>query len=462
MGDNPGRFAGCAPMLMSTDPSAPPSILPLPAALLGSPLAVLSYLALCAWFGVPFGRADIVLCLGVLLLGARRGRRADTPLAAAVDITLDWLRLLALLTLVAAASSSFGFFDARVLLAWALVTPLLQWAVVCTARHLARTRATRPERRRAAVVIGAGPSGVRAARALRERGRYGLDFVGYFDDRTDERVRSEAAPQRLGALRDAAPYVREHGVHEVYVTLPLGSQPRIVELLEQVQGAAAAVYFVPDSFGVGLIQGRRHEIGGVPVVGLRVSPFTGARRLVKRAGDLGLAALLLAALAPLLLAIAAGVKLSGAGPLLLRQTRIAPGGAELVVREFRTTRAEGDGLTRFGAWLRRHRLEVLPQLLQVLQGRMSLVGPEAHAPAQYEPYRRLLGAAMPRQAPEPGLTGWAQVHGCRGDTDSAERMQLRVEYDLAYLRNWSPALDLQIVLRTIALMLRGDDAPRTR
>lgn len=449
-------------MPMSTDPSAPPSILPLPAALLLPALAVLGYAALCAFFGVPFGRADIVLCLGVLLLGVRRrGRLAPTPLAAAVHITLDWLRLLALLALVAGFSASFGFFDEGVLLAWALATPLLQCLALCIGRELARRRALQPERRRTAVVIGAGPLGVKTARALQGRSRFGLDFSGYFDDRTDERVRSEAAAQRLGMLKDAAPYVREHAVHEVYVTLPLGAQPRIVELLDQVQGTAAAVFFVPDSFGIGLVQGRLDEIGGVPVVGLRTWPFTGTRRLAKRAGDLGLAALLLVVCTPLLLAVAVGVKLGGAGPLLLRQARIAPDGAEIGVLEFRTTRAEDEGVTPFGAWLRRHRLEALPQLLQVLQGRMSLVGPEPHAAAQHEPYRRLLGASLPRRPPKPGLTGWAQVHGYRGDTGSAERLQARVEYDLAYLRSGSPALDLQIVLRTIALMLRGDEAAPT-
>jgi putative colanic acid biosynthesis UDP-glucose lipid carrier transferase len=261
-----------------------------------------------------------------------------------------------------------------------------------------------------------------------------------------------------------AEYVREHGVHEVYITLPLGSQPRIVELLEQVQGTTASVFFVPDVFGISIIQGRLQDMNGVPVVGLCETPFTGTNRLVKRIEDVVLASLILVLISPLLLAIAIGVRLTSPGPALFRQRRNGLDGTEIVVWKFRSMRTQDDGavvpqatkgdprITPFGAFLRRTSLDELPQFFNVLQGHMSIVGPRPHAVAHNEQYRQLIKAYMVRHKVKPGITGWAQIHGHRGETDTIEKMQARVEYDLEYLRNWTLGLDLQIIARTVKLV----------
>jgi putative colanic acid biosynthesis UDP-glucose lipid carrier transferase len=258
--------------------------------------------------------------------------------------------------------------------------------------------------------------------------------------------------------------VREHGVHEVYITLPLGSQPRIVELMEQVQGTTASTFFVPDVFGISIIQGRLQDMNGVPVVGLCETPFTGTNRLVKRISDVVLASIILVLIAPLLLAIAVGVKLSSPGPVIFKQRRNGLDGEEIVVWKFRSMRAMDDGavikqatkddprITPFGAFLRRSSLDELPQFFNVLQGRMSIVGPRPHAVAHNEEYRKLIKAYMVRHKVKPGITGWAQVHGLRGETDTIEKMQARVEYDLEYLRNWSLGMDLQIIARTVKVV----------
>ncbi len=261
-----------------------------------------------------------------------------------------------------------------------------------------------------------------------------------------------------------------HGVHEVFITLPLGSQPRIVQLLEEVQGTTASVYYVPDVFAISIIQGRLQDLNGLPVVGLCETPFTGTNSLVKRLSDIVLASVILVLISPLLLAIAVGVKLSSPRPVIFRQRRNGLDGEEIVVWKFRSMRTMDDGavvpqatrddprVTRFGAFLRRSSLDELPQFFNVLQGRMSIVGPRPHAVAHNEQYRALIKAYMVRHKVKPGITGWAQVNGFRGETDSLEKMEGRIRCDLDYLRNWSLRLDLLIISKTIRLVFKDASA----
>jgi putative colanic acid biosynthesis UDP-glucose lipid carrier transferase len=262
-----------------------------------------------------------------------------------------------------------------------------------------------------------------------------------------------------------ANYVYAHGIHEVYLTLPLGSQPRLVELMEALQGTTASLYFVPDVFGISIIQGRLQDMNGVPVVGICETPFTGTNELVKRMSDIVLGSIILLLISPILLGLAIGVKLSSPGPIIFKQRRNGLDGEEIVVYKFRSMRTQDNGavvkqatkgdprITPFGAFIRKTSLDELPQFINVLQGRMSIVGPRPHAVAHNEEYRRLIKAYMVRHKVRPGITGWAQVNGYRGETETIDKMQARVEYDLEYLRNWSLGLDLQIIIRTIRLML---------
>jgi putative colanic acid biosynthesis UDP-glucose lipid carrier transferase len=445
--------------------SAPQSVTSLVAAFLEPSLTVLVFLAVSHAFDEPIGRSDLTLCLLVFALTfPGRNRFWDRPLNAAVDIGTSWLALLAILLLCGYATRSLNLFEPNIVFWWAVVTPALLWLTYFSGRALLRRLAAQPENRRTAVVVGAGGLGVKVANAFRARGDIGLSFLGYFDDRADQRVDPDAMLMRLGSLRQVAEYVREHGVHEVYITLPLGSQPRIVELLEQVQGTTASVFFVPDVFGISIIQGRLQDMNGVPVVGLCETPFTGTNRLVKRIEDVVLASLILVLISPLLLAIAIGVRLTSPGPALFRQRRNGLDGTEIVVWKFRSMRTQDDGavvpqatkgdprITPFGAFLRRTSLDELPQFFNVLQGHMSIVGPRPHAVAHNEQYRQLIKAYMVRHKVKPGITGWAQIHGHRGETDTIEKMQARVEYDLEYLRNWTLGLDLQIIARTVKLV----------
>jgi putative colanic acid biosynthesis UDP-glucose lipid carrier transferase len=445
--------------------SAPQSVTSLVAALLEPTITVGMFLAVSTAFDEPIVRSDLTLCLLIFALTFPGTNRFwDRPLNAAVDISTSWLSLLLILALFGYATRSLGMFDPKVLAAWALLTPALQWLAVFGGRKLLRKVASAPQNRRSAVVVGAGRLGVKVSRAFQARGDIGLSFLGYFDDRADSRVDVAAASHRLGTLGELAPYIRQHGVHEVYITLPLGSQPRIVQLLEQVQGTTASVFFVPDVFGISIIQGRLQDMNGVPVVGLCETPFTGTNRLIKRISDLVLASLILLLISPLLVLLAIGVKLSSPGPVIFRQRRNGLDGEEIVVYKFRSMRNQDDGasvpqatkedprVTPFGALIRRTSLDELPQFVNVLQGRMSIVGPRPHAVAHNEMYRQLIKAYMVRHKVKPGITGWAQVHGLRGETETIEKMQARVELDLEYLRNWSLGLDLQIIARTIKVV----------
>ena len=445
--------------------SAPQSVTSLVAAFLEPSVTVLIFLLVSAWFNEPLGRSDLTLCLLIFALTfPGRNRFWDRPLNTAVDISSAWLSLLVILALCGYATRSLPLFNPQVLVWWGMLTPVTQWLAYASGRRLLKNLASRPENRRTAVVVGAGSLGVKVSRAFQARGDVGLQFLGYFDDRADERVDPEAAGLRLGSLKQVAPYIREQGVHEVYITLPLGSQPRIVELLEQVQGTTASVFFVPDVFGISIIQGRLQDMNGVPVVGLCETPFTGTNRLVKRLSDVVLGSLIVVLIAPVLLFVALGVKLSSPGPVIFKQRRNGLDGEEIVVYKFRSMRAQDNGavvpqatkqdprITPFGAFMRRTSLDELPQFFNVLQGRMSIVGPRPHAVAHNEQYRQLIKAYMVRHKVKPGITGWAQIHGHRGETETIEKMQARVEYDLEYLRNWSLGLDLQIIARTIKLV----------
>ena len=442
--------------------SAPQSVTSLVAAFLEPTLTVLVFLLATVAFGQPVLRSDLALCVLVIALTfPGRNRFKDRLLNAATGIVGSWAALLLILWLCGYATNSLSFFSKDVLLSWGLATPILLWLAVATGRTILRRRAAQPGLRHSAVVVGAGPLGAKVARALLEDRAEGRDFLGWFDDRTDARVHTDASGTMLGSLKDVAPYILANAVKDVYITLPLGSQPRILELLKSVQGTTASIYFVPDVFGISIIQGRLQDMNGVPVVGICETPFTGTNELVKRASDVVLASIILVLTSPLLAVIALGVKLGSPGPVIFKQRRNGLDGSEIWVFKFRSMLTQDNGavvtqatkddarVTPFGAFLRRTSLDELPQFINVLHGHMSLVGPRPHAVAHNDMYRELIRAYMVRHKVKPGITGWAQINGLRGETETIDKMKARVEFDLEYLRNWSLGLDLQIIVRTV-------------
>jgi putative colanic acid biosysnthesis UDP-glucose lipid carrier transferase len=459
-GAGPAPETGATPTPAISE--APPPVLSLVAALLEPVLTVSVFLVLTVALTGELRRADMIL--SVLLFALTfpgRNRFGKSGLAVAADIARSWFFLLAVLVLCEWATSSLQYFEPRVLVIWAVLTPLLQWQAVAIGGAAYRRSAQMPQSRRSAVIVGAGSPGVAAARALAGGRSSGTEIVGWFDDRAADRLHADANGKVLGGLAELVPYVRTHGVKDVYITLPLSAQPRIRALLEDVQSTTASIFFVPDVSAVGIIQGRLRAVNGVPVVGICETPFTGINGLVKRISDIVLASIILLLVAPVMLALAIGVKLSSPGPVIFRQRRNGLDGEEIWVYKFRSMTTQDNGavvhqatrndarITRFGRFIRRTSLDELPQFINVLQGRMSIVGPRPHAVAHNELYSQTIKAYMVRHKVRPGITGWAQVNGYRGETDTVEKMRARVEYDIEYLRTWSLWLDLRIILRTI-------------
>jgi putative colanic acid biosysnthesis UDP-glucose lipid carrier transferase len=446
-------------------PGAPPSIHSFVAAV-AEPLATLLTLGLAAlWFDEPIDRPELILGMLVLVLtfpGVDRCKQ--DAFQAGVNIVSHWLAVLFILMLCGYATDSFFFFSTPVLITWAVLTPLLQWVFVTSSCRWLRRVSERPEYRRRSVVVGAGENGVRVARALSSHPGCVHELVGFFDDRGAERVHADAAGKLLGRVEDVVEHVKREGVHNVYITLPLVAQPRVLDLLSRLQDTTTSVHYAPDVFGINVIQGQLHDMDGVPVVSLLESPITGTNHLVKRATDFALAAIILVLISPVMLALAIGVKLSSPGPVIFKQRRTGLDGKDILVFKFRSMVTQDNGavvrqatkgdprITPFGAFIRKTSLDELPQLFNVLFGSMSLVGPRPHAVAHNEEYRKIVQAYMLRHKVRPGITGWAQVNGYRGETDTVDKMAARVHYDLEYLRNWSLALDLKIIARTVRVL----------
>jgi putative colanic acid biosynthesis UDP-glucose lipid carrier transferase len=297
-----------------------------------------------------------------------------------------------------------------------------------------------------------------------------MTVQGFFDDRSAQRLDASASQRLLGPLSQLPEFIKNNGIDVIFIALPLRHIRRVQDLLAALGDTTVSLYYLPDVFVSDQFEARVGEILGVPVIAMRESPFHGYRGAAKRLMDIVIATAVLAVTAPFLLAIALAIRITSRGPALFRQRRYGLDGREIVIYKFRTmTVTEDSGwldqahpndarVTRLGRFLRRWSLDEMPQLVNVLQGRMSLVGPRPHAVGHNEEYRRLIKGYMVRHKVPPGITGLAQVKGFRGATPRLQDMQGRVHYDLEYLRNWSLLLDWKILFMTVPKLFNTDRA----
>ena len=382
-------------------------------------------------------------------------------------ILARWCALIAILLAIGFATKLSAEFSRRVLFSWCIVTPVPLVLIHLLLREFRRKVVMDPSNARRVLFAGVNDVSLSLAERLRNSAELRMTVDGFFEDRSTDRLSGTNAPVTvLGRLHELGDYVKSHRIDVIFVALPIRHVARVMQLLDDLRDTTASIYYVPDIFVFDLIQARAGEIQGIPVVALCETPFAGYRGAIKRAMDVIVALGALVVLSPLLLLTAVAVKLSSPGPMIFRQRRYGLDGREIVVYKFRTMKVTEDGasivqatrddnrVTRVGRVLRRYSLDELPQLLNVIQGRMSLIGPRPHAVAHNEEYRKLIKGYMIRHKVLPGITGLAQVNGCRGETQSLEDMQARIRFDLEYLRRWSPLLDLRILMAT-ALQLTG-------
>lgn len=438
--------------------------------------AVATLYTLCRLYGVEI--TDFFLVLSVLaalltvLLPTPQNNGAKPqilngtgPLVARV--VMRWLIIVGILLGIGYVTKYTEDFSRRVVLSWIVTTPMLLILVELVLQEIMRRLLYDPSNTRRVVFAGCNEVSLALAERISKSTDLGLKVRGFFDDRSAERLGVPASARLLGPLPDLVSYVKRHHIDVIFVALPIRHVRRVVDLMDQLHDTTASIYYVPDIFVFDLIQARTGELLGIPVVAMCETPFYGYRGVVKRMTDIALASSVLLIAAPLMIVIAFMVRHTSPGPALFRQRRYGLDGREIMVYKFRTMSVLEDGahvtqatredqrVTRVGRFLRRYSLDELPQLINVLQGHMSLVGPRPHAVAHNEEYRKLIKGYMLRHKVPPGITGLAQINGCRGETSHVEDMQARVDYDLEYLRQWSPLLDLKILALT-AVRLVGD------
>ncbi|MCQ8130536.1 undecaprenyl-phosphate glucose phosphotransferase [Methylomonas rivi] len=356
------------------------------------------------------------------------------------------------------------------LFTWLLLAPLSLMGVRLCVRLLLRELRRRGRNTRTVAIAGVNLAAFELAGELNAMPWTGLVFKGFYDDCPAEGLISETPFQVLGSLARLVAEAHKGGIDVVYVALPIQAKESILDLLAKLADTTASVYLLPDFFVFEIEHAHWVNLNGIPVVSVHETPFTSIGGSLKRLEDVLLSAAILTVAALPMLVIALALKLSSPGPVIFRQKRYGLDGKPVHVWKFRsmTVCEEGDRVvqarpmdvrvTRFGRFLRRTSLDELPQFINVLQGTMSVVGPRPHAIVHNEQYRRLIHGYMLRHKVKPGITGWAQVNGWRGETDAVEKMQKRVDYDLHYIRNWSLWLDLKIVWMTVLGGFAGKNA----
>jgi len=310
------------------------------------------------------------------------------------------------------------------------------------------------------LIVGAGEMGKAVAQKLFQYKDLGFVVKGYLDDekKAGEKIDVNGGVEVLGGLKELAPILEKSDISEVYVALDLNNYSKILETLKIVNKYPVNVRLIPDLFQLLTLKANIQDLDGFPVISIDEVPLRGMKRIVKRIMDIGVSSLLLTLFSPLILVVSSLIKLTSRGPVFYRQERVGIDGRRFVIHKFRTMIfdaeketgpvmcQEGDPrITKIGRFLRKYSIDEIPQLVNVLKGEMSLIGPRPERPNFVKDFTERIPKYMLRHKVKSGITGWAQVHGLRQDTS----IEKRLEYDFYYIQNWSLALDLEILWRTL-------------
>lgn len=414
----------------------------------------------------------IIYLLAAEVTGVYRSWRGISTDREILCAWITWFGTLLTLLIIGFATRHTHDMTRLAFVMWGVNTPILIGASRITIRLVKRTLRKHGVNTQGFAIVGVNELAIQLARNVETQVDTGLKLLGFYDDRPEDRVGSlpEEVGERLGSIQDLVDAAKAGQVQAIYITFPMRAEDRIRNVLDRLSDTTASVYIVPDFFVFELLHSRWTSIGGLPVVSVFENPFFGADGILKRVSDLVLGMLLLLGLAVPMCIIAALIKLTSKGPVFFRQKRYGLDGREILVWKFRSMTVCENGaavtqakkndsrVTKIGAILRRTSLDELPQLFNVVEGSMSLVGPRPHATAHNEQYRQLIRGYMLRHKVKPGITGLAQVNGWRGETDTLEKMVKRIECDHQYIREWSLWLDLKILFQTIFVVLSKKNA----
>lgn len=388
------------------------------------------------------------------------------------DTFSQWFLVFVVLLTFGYITRFLNSFPLDMILVWGVVTPTVLFFSHLIANQYLSSAYYISSVKKTAVIVGVNDLSHQLQQRIKANIESGIELKGFFDVDSERKPASPLAVNNplVGKIEELADYVKKYNIDIIYIALPPSLHVQIMMLLDDLKDTTASIYFVPNFFLSDLIQARIDEIDGMPIVAMCETPFSGFNGFIKGMSDLILASLILIIVSPLMLLLAVGVKLSSQGPVIFKQRRCGLDGTEIIVYKFRSMRVLEDGdvvvqaksndsrVTRFGKLIRKTSLDELPQLINVLQGRMSIVGPRPHAISHNEMYRKVIKGYMVRHKVKPGITGWAQVNGYRGETETVESMKARIDYDIAYLKKWSLSLDIKIILKTVLLIFKDAKA----
>ena len=424
-------------------------------------------------FGLRYELAGLVGVVGFMFLAEGHALygswRAGSIGEEAWKITSIWALTCCLMLALAFMSKSSEHFSRVTILAWMVTTPVMLILERVILRYMLRRVRKRGLNTRSVAIVGSGKYAAQLVDVIMGSPWMGLTIEGIYDcpANTPSPHGSVLVPRDIETLMG---HVHAGRIDCVYIAYPMKQEDKIRELVEDLADSTVSVHVVPDIFVSDLLNARWTSLGDVPLVSVFESPFYGSSSILKRLEDVVLGSLILLLISPLMVAIAVAVKLTSSGPAIFKQRRYGLSGDVIEVWKFRSMTVTEDGahvpqaqkndprVTPLGCFLRRTSLDELPQFINVLQGQMSIVGPRPHAVAHNEQYRKLIHGYMLRHMVKPGITGWAQVNGWRGETDTMDKMEKRVKYDLDYINNWSIAFDLKIIWMTIFGGMRGKNA----
>lgn len=428
-------------------------------------------------FGLRFSHFNLphtyknVLLLGILFavicfssVGCYRGWRGTSFFKEAKSIVSATSLTFILLVISGFLTQSSGTFSRIWVISWLITASSLILLYRYSLRRILGLLRARGYNTRKVLIVGEGTLSNEVFNKLTSKEEFGLSVIGYLSDKDEgpgQLISNNFS--RLGNIDELNSIISDEGVDQVWIAIPMSE----IDTMKKVQSILAmspvTIRFVPDIFGFQLLNHSITEVAGLPVINLSASHMLeGKNRFLKTLEDKVLSLVILILISPILLIIAAAIKLTSPGPIIFKQYRTGNNGRDFKVYKFRsmvvhfekddevTQAKKGDArVTKLGAFLRRTSLDELPQFINVLQGRMSIVGPRPHALAHNQYYKNLVESYMRRHMVKPGITGWAQVCGFRGETDTLEKMQNRVKLDLYYIENWSIWFDLKIIILTV-------------